>query len=336
MFIFNPNTFQKMYTAGSGGGGGHAPTIEEEWVDFQNTLDRYELDLTADYALASSGASAAWQNAYSDIDDLDFDYENSSMGDPTSQNVGDDVWDWFDQNFEGFQSENFNTADFMEEYAFYLPEYDPSDMDTLTGRYDTQKANLTEGYDVWLAGETAVHEMATSQAQDNYDLQKARGKKSFEEQVDQVARLHDQALASAKSQSRSATSQLGKAGIARGASATPKQARLDSYSDSIALINQAEVKLRTEYNQGVEEMTAAFEDQQELASTQFENSVESQLTTLFNNLENMGLDFEAQALAVEEDYWLNLMDNLSTIVLTSNFQEEFGEEAGVTPGVQGD
>ena len=325
-----------MATAGSGGGGGHAPTIEEEWIDYQNSLDRYELDLTADHALASSGASAAWQNAYSDIDDLEFGYENSSLGDPAAQGVVHDVWDWFNTEFEGsFDPTQFNSGAFMEEYSFFLPEYDPSEMETLTGRYDAQKANLTEGYDVWLAGETAVHELGMQHAQDSHDLQMARGKQTFEEQVDNIARQKEQALASAKSQARSATAQIGKAGIARGASATPRQARMDAYSDSMALINQAEVKLRTEYQQGVEDMTTAFENQQTLAATEFENSVEAQLNTLFNNLENLGLDFEAEALDIEEDYWTNLMQNLSTIVLTGNFQEQFGEAAGVTPGVGG-
>ena len=322
----------------AGDGGGYTTTIEEQWTDYQDNLDQYELDLTADDALTSSGAFATWQNAYSDIDDLQFDYQNSSMGDPSAQGVSDDVFNWIQDNWGESAGEAFSSdsAAFMEEYAFYLPEYDPSDMETLTGRYDTQKANLTEGYDVWLEGETAVHQLAQDHAQSNFDLKQARGKETFEEQVDNIARQKEQALASAKSQSRSATAQLGKAGIARGAAATPRQARMDSYSDSMALINQAETKLRTEYQQGVEEMTATFENQQTLAAQEFENSVESQLTTLFNNLENLGLDFEAEALAVEDEYWTNLMDNLSTIVLTSNFQEDFGEGWGVTPGVQGD
>ena len=301
---------------------------EDIWTsEYQTDLDTYESGLLED--------SLSWSDTQENIDNMQFAYQNSSLGDPAAQNVGDDVWDWFDQNFETFDTYNFDTGAFMEEYSFFLPEYDPSDMDTLTGRYDAQKANLTEGYDVWLAGETAVHEMGMEQAQDSHDLQMARGKQTFEEQVDNIAMQKEQALASAKSQARSATAQIGKAGIARGASATPRQARMDAYSDSMSLINQAEVKLRTEYQQGVEEMTTAFENQQTLAATEFENSVEAQLNTLFNNLENLGLDFEAEALDIEDDYWTNLMQNLSTIVLTGNFQEQFGEDAGVTPGVGG-
>ena len=242
------------------------------------------------------------------------------------------MWHWLDDNFEDFSPSVAGWQQFQEDYAFFLPEYDPSEMDTLTGRFDTQKANLTEGYDAWLSGETSVFELQQGQAQENYDLKLARGKQTFEEQVDQIARQKEQALASAKTQARSSTAQMGKAGIARGASATPRQARMDSYSDSMALINTAETKLRTEYKQGLEEMEAAFEDQQTLATTEFENAVESQLNTLFNNLENLGLDFEAEALAIEEDYWSSLIDNLGTIVMTDAFAESYGDQWGVEVG----
>ena len=127
----------------------------------------------------------------------------------------------------------------------------------------------------------------------------------------------------AKQQTQKVAKRMGKAGIARGVGVTPTQAKMDTYSDSLSLINQAESRMRSEYKTNLEDMQTQFQDQRDIAEAEFENVIGVAMNEMFADLEGLGMDFETSALNIEEDYWSSLNANLSSLALAGKL-DDFG------------